>query len=229
MTEKQFRPAIAFLRRTGAGRAKPAEPHRKLLAAFADASGYTFVAEFSERMGTGAAFPNGRGFSALLRHVETTGTSTVIVASASEFAPDRLVRAVGYAALRKCQIELLAADDPYGFYDPALPPELVDQVLKLNASFDKLLARAYRDAAHERPGIDVGPRHRKRFADMLPEAVALAKSLHQQSQRKSIRMSVREISAKLAEVGQLNKSGKPYHPEEIRRMIKGPRPRGVNS
>jgi hypothetical protein len=79
-------------------------------------------------MTCGPTFLNGRGFSALLKHVEAAGASTVIVVSAREFAPDHLVRAVGYTMLRNYRIELLAADDPNGFIDSVFRLELVDQV-----------------------------------------------------------------------------------------------------
>ena len=178
-------------------------------------------------MSTVAAFPSGRGFTALLRHIEATGVSTIIVASAGEFATDPIVRAVGYAALCGRRIELLAADDPRGFIDEALPVQLVAQVLRLSASYEKLLARAYREAAHERANIEVGPKHRKRYADVVPKVVQMAKDLHQLSTPHPL--SFREISARLAEAGHVNKAGKPYRAEEIRRMIKGPRPRGKAS
>ena len=178
-------------------------------------------------MSTVAAFPSGAGFTALLRHIEATGASTIIVASADEFATDPIVRAVGYAALRGRRIELLAADDPRGFIDDALPVQVVAQVVGLSANFEKLLARAYREAADARANIEVGPKHRKRYADLVPKVVEMAKHLHQLSTPHPL--SFRDISASLAEAGHVNKAGKPYHAEEIRRMIKGPRPRGKTS
>ena len=220
--------AVAFFRRVGKGRAaKPSEHHRRQVAAFAKASGFKIVAEFSETISTVAAFPSGRGFTALLRHIEATGVSTIIVASAGEFATDPIVRAVGYAALRGRRIELLATDDPRGFIDEALPVQLVGQVLEISASYEKLLGRAYREAAHQRANIEVGPKHRKRYADVVPEVVQMAKNLHQVST--PCPLSFRDISARLAEAGHVNKAGKPYHAEEIRRMIKGPRPRAKTS
>ena len=220
--------AVAFFRRRGQGRAaKPSEHHQRQVAAFAKASGYKVVAEFSETMSTVAAFPSGRGFTALLRHIEATGVSTIIVASASEFATDPIVRAVGYAALRGRRIELLAADDPRGFLHDALPVQVVAQVLSLSVTFEKLLARAYHEAAHDRANIEVGPKHRKRYADVVPEVVEMGKDLHQLSSPHPL--SFREISARLAEAGHINKAGRPYHAEEIRRMIKGPRPRARSS
>ena len=220
--------AVAFFRRRGQGRAaKPSEHHRRQVKTFAKVSGYDVVAEFSETMSTVAAFPSGRGFTALLRHIEATGVSTIIVASAGEFATDPIVRAVGYAALRGRRIELLAADDPRGFIDEALPVQVVAQVVGLSANFEKLLARAYREAAHARANIEVGPKHRKRYADVVPKVVEMAKHLHQLNSPHPL--SFRDISASLAEAGHVNKAGKPYHAEEIRRMIKGPRPRGKTS
>ena len=219
--------AVAFFRRHGQGRAaKPSEHHRKQIAAFAEATGFEITAEFSESMSPVALFLSGRGFFALLRYIEATGVSTIIVASANEFSTDRIVRAVGYAALRRHSIELLAADDQRGFVDVELPPRVVGQIEKLGASFDKLLARAYREAAPDRLSIGVGPKHRKRYADVVPEVVQLAKSLHETSRREGSPLSFREVSARLAVEGHFNKAGKPYLAEEIRRMIIGPRPRG---
>jgi hypothetical protein len=58
---------------------------------------------------------------------------------------------------------------------------------------------------------------------VVPQAVEMAKHLHQLSTPHPL--SFRDISSRLAEGGHVNKAGKPYHPEEVRRMIKGPRPR----
>ena len=217
-----------FFPSRGKGRAaKPSEHHRRQVAAFAKASGFEIVAEFSETMSTVATFPSGRGFTALLRHIEATGVSTIIVACAGEFATDPIVRAVGYAALRGRRIELLAADDPRGFIDEALPVQLVGQVLELSASYEKLLARAYREAAHERANIEVGPNIVSATPTWCLRSCRWQRNLHQVSTPHPL--SFRDISARLAEAGHVNKAGKPYRAEEIRRMIKGPRPRGKAS
>ena len=214
--------AVAFFRRRGQGRAaKPLEHHRRQAAAFARAAGYEIVAEFSENMRAEERYPSGRGFRALLRYVEASGASTIIVASAGEFASDPVVRAVGYTALRGRGIELLAADGPTSSAENTL---LVQQILELSADYEKLLVRAYREAVVDRSNIEVGPKHRKRYADVVPQVVEMAKGLHQLSHNGGRLLSFREISGKLAEAGHLNQAGKPYHAEEIRRMIKGPRP-----
>ena len=216
--------AVAFYRKKGEGRkAKPLDAHRKVIGEFAAAAGYEIVAEFADKS---AAGDFSRGFSTLLTFLEAMGVSTVVVASSAEFATDSVVRAVGYAALLKHRVCLVAADDPGAFTSTEPAPELIKRVLALDAKFETLLASAYSEAEGERRQITPGPKHRRRYADMLPEAVELAKSLHLSSQRENTRMSFRQISATLADAGQLNNAGRPYHAEEIRRMIKGPRPRG---
>ena len=97
----RLKPAVAFFRRRGKGRpAKPSEKHRNQVAPFANAPGYSVAAEFSDAMTCGPTFLNERGFSALLKHVEATGASTVIVVSAREFAPDHLVPGSWHTMLR---------------------------------------------------------------------------------------------------------------------------------
>jgi hypothetical protein len=59
---------------------------------------------------------------------------------------------------------------------------------------------------------------------MHPDVVLLVKRIHQAALRKGERLSLRELSAKLATEGHL-KGGKPYHLEVVNRMIRGPRPR----
>jgi hypothetical protein len=38
-------------------------------------------------------------------------------------------------------------------------------------------------------------------------------------------LSLRRISAKLAEAGQLNEDGRPYNPQSVRAMLRGPQKR----
>ena len=90
-------PAVAFYRKNGDGRyAKPLEAHRKAIREFATAAGYNIAAEFADKLVPGRF---GKGFTSLLKYVETTGAPTVIVAASSEFATDPIDRAVAYAVL----------------------------------------------------------------------------------------------------------------------------------
>lgn len=53
----------------------------------------------------------------------------------------------------------------------------------------------------------------------LEEAVALAKRLRRRSPKTGQRMSLRKISAALAEAVYLNEVGRPYNPNSVLRMV----------
>jgi hypothetical protein len=65
---------------------------------------------------------------------------------------------------------------------------------------------------------------RKPHAEIHPDAVLLAKRLHRASPLTGERRSLRKISAEFAAAGSVNKSGKPYHAQSVRRMVEGHRP-----
>ena len=68
-----------------------------------------------------------------------------------------------------------------------------------------------------------GRPHRKTYAELAPEATLMAKRIHQAAQNNGERITLREISAKLASVGYLAAQSEcSFHPEVIRRMLKGP-------
>ncbi len=59
---------------------------------------------------------------------------------------------------------------------------------------------------------------RSQWARRRPKAVALAKKLHRASPKTGKRMSLRRVSAKLAEAGHLNERGKAFNPRSIKAM-----------
>lgn len=63
------------------------------------------------------------------------------------------------------------------------------------------------------------PRGRQPLRKTAPAAVKLAKRLSGRG------LSLRRISAKLAEAGQLNENGQPYNAQSIRAMLRGPQKR----
>jgi len=73
--------------------------------------------------------------------------------------------------------------------------------------------------------IKTGKPHRKTYAEMAPEATLMAKRIYQSAQNNGERITLREISAKLASVGYLQPNRMQFHPEVIRRMLKGQWPR----
>ena len=59
---------------------------------------------------------------------------------------------------------------------------------------------------------------RKLLAETNPKAVAEAKRLRRASPKTGERMSYRDISAKLAELGHLNERGRPFGPSTVKAM-----------
>ena len=56
---------------------------------------------------------------------------------------------------------------------------------------------------------------------MYPQAVKAAKRLRRASPKTGERLSLREISAMLAEAGHLNEHGQPFNAQSVRAMIEG--------
>ena len=60
---------------------------------------------------------------------------------------------------------------------------------------------------------------RKSHAEKRPGAVVLAKKQHRASPKTGKRMSLRRISAALAEAGHLNEHGRPFNPRSVKTMV----------
>jgi hypothetical protein len=214
------KPAIAFFRRPGSGAATLSRSEqRTLIESFAARSNYEVIFEFVYSGTSDEDLLGSDAFRSMLDRIATNKAATVIVASATTFSADPLVQAVGAAQFRKHGIELLVADDSTGPAITTSPDQIVDHVFQLRERFEAHLARM-----EERRRLKFGPQRRKNYVEMFPEAVTLAKTLHDKSLRDGVRTSLRELSAILARQGHLNNAGNPYHPDEVRRMIKGPAP-----
>ena len=195
----QRSPAIAFLRRDAAGKVIH---ERKAVAAFADKAGYRIVAELSDE--SDADILSSPGFARALRRIEVTGVQTLIVASVASFAPDKMVRAVGRAKLLRFGITLIAADTGQ-FPSDSFEDRLVEQLLHQVSAFDELLGAANAKGKSERLGRKVGPKGRKQYVDLVPEAVSLAKKIYEMARHAGTRVTLREISQQLAEAGHFEK------------------------
>jgi DNA invertase Pin-like site-specific DNA recombinase len=210
---------VAFLRRDPSGRPSG---ERRVIAEFARRGGFEVVAELSED--SDVTILDSSGFARALTRIERTRAKIIVVASATSFARDSLVQAVGRAKLSRSGIQLVAADGS-AFGSDLFPTNLIEQVIDQASAFDKLVRISRAKTAYERRRIKVGPNWRKQYVDMFPEAVRAVKELYDNSRRAGARMSLREISARVAEAGHFKRNGKPFHPWVIDRMIKGPNPR----
>lgn len=220
MTDTDKVTAIAFIRcdRKGSSKSPSADRQRGAIRKFAKRSGYEIIAEFADDL------PTGPGFAAMLKRFEANGVDTIVVSTAASFALDPTEQAVSFAKFRQFGILLVAADAPGSFVADPATGALVDRVLKLAAQLDDAMRKAHLRGSGERIRIKPKHPHRRTYAEMHPEAVIFVKRLHQASIRTGSRLSLREISAKLADAGHL-KNGKPFHPEVVKRMIRGSRPR----
>jgi DNA invertase Pin-like site-specific DNA recombinase len=146
------------------------------------------------------------GFAAALEEIAGNGVRTIIVETANRFARDLIVQETGFRRLQADGITLIAADKPDCFVDDTPTAVLVRQILGAVAQFDKAMTVAKLRGARERKRRKTGAKveGRKSLAESHPEAVALARQLSEQRPR----LSLRGISAALAEAGFVTLRGK---------------------
>jgi DNA invertase Pin-like site-specific DNA recombinase len=115
--------------------------------------------------------------------------------------------------------DLVAADNPGSFIDDTPTAKLVRQVLGAISEFDKAMTVAKLRGARERKRREVGKcEGRKSHAELRPELVALAKRLRRQKP-KGGRMSLRKISAELAQRGIMDERGQPFSAASLASML----------
>jgi DNA invertase Pin-like site-specific DNA recombinase len=223
MVETDVKTAITYLRYSGESQSEEANRQRRAIEKFARTAQYEIIAEFVDGETDDFGRPDAPGFASMLKGVEARGIQTIIVATAGSLSEDTTVQAVAFLKLRRYGIDLVAADAPGAFITDARGGEYIDRVISIAADFEIAVKTAHLRAVGERARIKAGPKHRKRYAELHPEVVLIVKRMHQAAVKKGERLSLRKISAKLAEAGHL-KDGKPFHPDVINRMIRGPRP-----
>src|SRR5262249_34825945 len=141
----------------------------------------------------------------------------IIIESPDRFARDLAVQLAGHDFLKSLGVSLIPATAPDFFTEDTPTAVLVRQVLGAIAQFEKASLVAKLKAARDRK-IVAGEKcgGRKSYAELGPEVVALAKEMHGR------RMSLRKISAALAEQGHLTAGGKPYVATAVQAMLNRP-------
>ncbi|CAN1724138.1 Resolvase/invertase-type recombinase catalytic domain-containing protein [Hyphomicrobium sp. 1Nfss2.1] len=220
----ELKPALAFLRR-GFGVAQ-----RSAIQAFATASGFEIVGEITTAIESGV-IPTLTlaALTDLLVRVDLNSARTIIVSTASLLSGTGFERIVCYERLRERGIDLIAADTPDAFAAESDEHPEVRKILAASAQFDAASASSASRLTVSARRASTGPARRRRYADIEPEATLMAKRIYQSSRVSGDRVTLREISAKLAEVGFVSANKKPFHPEAIRRMLKGHWPRNKTS
>jgi hypothetical protein len=193
------------------------------LTQFAASSGMEIVAEFHH-------YDDGKvsdeaSLISLLKRADASGASIILVDTARHLGDSPIDQAVAYVKLKQRGFTLVAADSPFGFTDTAATAQVVQKVLDSSLFFDRAIDAAVRGAKKKRQRLKTGDAWRKTYAEMAPRATLLAKRIYQESLTNGRRITLREISARLAEAECLTSTGVPFHPEAVRRMLKGPWPR----
>jgi len=190
---------------------------RAAIEAFAKANGYVIVDEFYDAAVSGAdPVTERKGFVAMLDHIAGNGVRTIIVESPDRFARDLAVQLAGHDCLRKLGVTLIPATAPDFFVEDTPTAVLVRQVLGAIAQFEKASLVAKLKAARDRKQRDTGKRcgGRRTYIERDPGLVAAAKALSGERPR----LSLRQISARLAEQGYAHK-GNPYPAMSVRNML----------
>jgi DNA invertase Pin-like site-specific DNA recombinase len=220
MARKDLTKAIAYLRtssRTNAGEGKDSPVRqREAIDEFAKANGYEIVAQYYDVTSGENSIDDRPEFARMIEHILGNGAKTIIVETANRFSRDLIIQEIGFKKLQERGIALIAADKPDSFLDDTPTAVLVRQVLGAVAQFDKAMTvqklKGARDRKRRLTGLKV--EGAKNYAEKSPEMVKLAKKLKRYN-----KLSLREISSKLAEEGFLAKSGRAYGAAAVKRMI----------
>jgi DNA invertase Pin-like site-specific DNA recombinase len=210
---------VAYLRTSSSTNAGPDKDsdkrQRAAIAAFAKARGYVIVDEFYDAAVSGAdPIAERPGFKAMLDRIAANGVRCILVESPDRFARDLTVQLTGHDFLKSLGVSLIPATAPDFFTEDTPTAVLVRQVLGAIAQFEKTSLVAKLKAARDRKKAITGKcGGRKSYVEARPEVVALANELHGQ------RMSLRKISAALADRGYLTAGGRPYVASAVQAML----------
>jgi DNA invertase Pin-like site-specific DNA recombinase len=218
--------AVGYMRTSSAtnvGRDKDSEKRqRAAIEGFAKAAGYVIVDWFYDPAVKGAdAITERPGFVAMLDRIAGNGVRTVLIESPDRFARDLAVQLAGHDYLKNLGVALVPASAPDFFLEDTATAVLVRQVLGAIAQFDKATLVAKLKAARDRKKAETGKcGGRKSYAEREggAELIALARQLRRPD-RDRRPVSLRKVSAQLAERGYLSNAGTPYVASAVASML----------
>ena len=224
---KKSIPALAYMRTSSAanvGAEKDSEKRqRAAIEAFAKHAGFEIVGwHYDEAISGADRLEDRPGFADLLKRLKGNGVRTIVVETANRFARDLIVQELGFHALRELGCDLIAADSPNSFLEDTPTAILIRQMLGAVSQFEKGSLVAKLKGARDRKRRETGKcEGRKSHAEVRPGAVAFAKKLRRANPKTGSRLSLRRISAALAEAGHLNERGRPFNPYSVKAMLEG--------
>jgi len=216
--------AVAYFRTSSAanvGEDKDSlKRQREAVESFAMRNRYQVVETFYDAAVSGADHIDQRdGFTDLLAYIRGNGAKTILIENATRFARDLTVQLTGHDLLKAEGFDLIPVDAPTYFTEDNPTAELVRQVLGAISQFDKAQLVMKLKAARDRKSAKQGKRieGRKGYQETQPELVKATKSLAHGNRK--MRLSLRGISARLAEQGYKTGKGKPFSAEQVKRLI----------
>jgi len=216
--------AVAYFRTSSAtnvGEGKDSlKRQREAVESFAKHNGYQVIEAYYDAAVSGADRIDQReGFTTLLAYIRGNGAKTILVENASRFARDLTVQLTGHDLLKAEGFDLIPVDAPTYFTEDNPTAELVRQVLGAISQFDKAQLVMKLKAARDRRSTELGHRveGRKPYLETHPKLVKAAKRLAHGNRKE--RLSLRGISAKLAEDKYTTATGKPFSAEQVKRLI----------
>jgi len=210
--------AVAYFRTSSAtniGDDRDSEQRQRIaVTAFAARNDIEIVDSFYDAAVSGADHLDERaGFKALLQRIAGNGVRTILVETANRFARDLMVQETGWLKLKNLGIELISVDSPNAFIEDTPTAVLIRQILGAVAQFDRALTVAKLQAARERKKAATGKcEGRKSWQEMDPKLVRTAKAL------RAKKLTLRQISAELANQGYMSHTGKPLSRTVLSRM-----------
>lgn len=214
--------AVAYFRTSSATNVGPDKDsvnrQRDSVRAYAKKQGLLVVQEFDDPAVSGADPIQDRpGFGQLLGYLAGNSSRIVLVENASRFARDLAVQIAGHDLLKARGIDLVPVDAPDHFTDETPTAVVVRQILGVVSEFEKISLvqklRKARDRKRARTGRCEGRK------PVPVEVVREAKRLRRKNPRTGRVLSLRKVSARLAEMGFVAPSGNPYGAESVRQMI----------
>jgi len=216
--------AVAYFRTSSAvnvGEDKDSlKRQREAVEGFAKRNGYRVAQSFYDAAVSGAdRIDQRKGFTDLLAYIRGNGAKTILVENASRFARDLTVQLTGHDLLKAEGFDLIPVDAPTYFTEDNPTAELVRQVLGAISQFDKAQLVMKLKTARDRKSAKQGKRieGRKGYQETHPELVKAAKSFTHGNRKE--RLSLRAVSARLAEQGYTTGPGKRFSAEQVKRLI----------
>jgi DNA invertase Pin-like site-specific DNA recombinase len=182
--------------------------------AYASANDIEIVGEFYDAAVSGADMIHVRpGFEAMLKAILGNGVRLILVETANRFARDLIVQETGYQYLKSRGVDLIAVDSPGSFLDDTPTATLIRQVLGAVAQFEKSALVARLAGGRKRTGRMGG---QPSLTATKPNVAARIAQLRTDDPT----ITLRAISAVLADEGHFTSKGKPYSPTQIARITR---------